>query len=65
MKPNENGYIFRDSKELAEQLQLWFDNFPNNKDQSRLCETFKKNLQVFQELRWKENWDLVASNTFQ
>ncbi|GJQ70826.1 hypothetical protein Trydic_g752 [Trypoxylus dichotomus] len=65
VKPNENGFIFRNSNELSEQLQQWFEDFPNNKFQASLCDNFKKNLKIFQELRWKENWDLVAYSTFQ
>lgn len=64
VKHGENGFVFHNAKELGEQLQDWFSNFPNNSEQIELNNTFKKNLENYQELRWKQNWDLVAYNTF-
>ena len=60
VKHNENGMIFSTDKELATQLKLWFENFPNNDDQRKLDERFRQELYRFQENRWHSNWTSIA-----
>ncbi|XP_054747345.1 chitobiosyldiphosphodolichol beta-mannosyltransferase [Anastrepha obliqua] len=52
----QNGFIFENQKELADQLKFWFENFPNNPSLLESKERFRKNLHEFQSLRWHENW---------
>jgi len=52
----ENGFIFENSKELSDQLKMWFEKFPNNFSLINTKEIFTRNLKEFQSLRWKENW---------
>uniref|UniRef100_A0A669PNA4 Chitobiosyldiphosphodolichol beta-mannosyltransferase n=1 Tax=Phasianus colchicus TaxID=9054 RepID=A0A669PNA4_PHACC len=54
VKHNENGLIFRDSDELAEQLKMLFLEFPTV--ESKLHE-FRKNLRASKQLSWDESWD--------
>uniref|UniRef100_A0A8C1KPG2 Beta-1,4-mannosyltransferase n=1 Tax=Cyprinus carpio TaxID=7962 RepID=A0A8C1KPG2_CYPCA len=54
VKHEENGLIFKDSKELSEQLKLLFSDFPG--DQGKLG-IFRKNLRESGQQRWDENWD--------
>uniref|UniRef100_A0A8C1VQ84 Chitobiosyldiphosphodolichol beta-mannosyltransferase n=1 Tax=Cyprinus carpio TaxID=7962 RepID=A0A8C1VQ84_CYPCA len=54
VKHEENGLIFKDSKELSEQLKLLFSDFPG--DQGKLG-IFRKNLRESRQQRWDENWD--------
>lgn len=54
VKHEENGLIFKDSKELSEQLKLLFSDFPS--DQGKLG-IFRKNLRESGQQRWDENWD--------
>uniref|UniRef100_A0A8C1KSW4 Chitobiosyldiphosphodolichol beta-mannosyltransferase n=1 Tax=Cyprinus carpio TaxID=7962 RepID=A0A8C1KSW4_CYPCA len=54
VKHEENGLIFKDSKELSEQLKLLFSDFPS--DQGKLG-IFRKNLRESGQCRWDENWD--------
>ncbi|XP_030069465.1 chitobiosyldiphosphodolichol beta-mannosyltransferase isoform X2 [Microcaecilia unicolor] len=54
VKHEENGLIFANSNELAEQLKMLFSDFPNVT--SRL-NRFRKNLQESKQLRWDESWD--------
>ncbi|XP_055387699.1 chitobiosyldiphosphodolichol beta-mannosyltransferase [Condylostylus longicornis] len=56
----ENGFIFENSKELSDQLKMWFEKFPNNFSLINTKEIFVRNLKEFQSLRWKENWKLNA-----
>lgn len=56
VKHGENGFVFSDQLELAEQLRIWFENFPNNPSIIETRSRFSRNLQEFQELRWRENW---------
>lgn len=56
VKHGENGFVFNDQLELAEQLRIWFENFPNNPSIIETRSRFSRNLQEFQELRWRENW---------
>ncbi|KAK2533494.1 Alg1 [Columba guinea] len=54
VKHNENGLIFRDSNELAEQLKMLFLEFPTLEGK---LHNFRKNLRVSKQLRWDESWD--------
>ncbi|XP_010215548.1 PREDICTED: chitobiosyldiphosphodolichol beta-mannosyltransferase-like [Tinamus guttatus] len=62
VKHNENGLIFRDSNELAEQLKMLFLDFPTL--QGKL-ENFRRNLQASKQLRWDESWDQTVLPLFQ
>ncbi|XP_074028006.1 ALG1, chitobiosyldiphosphodolichol beta-mannosyltransferase [Leptinotarsa decemlineata] len=59
-----NGYKFKSSRDLAEQLQNWFEYFPNSQIQQATEKKFKAELHTFQMLRWQENWTKIASETF-
>ncbi|XP_015236891.1 PREDICTED: chitobiosyldiphosphodolichol beta-mannosyltransferase [Cyprinodon variegatus] len=50
----ENGLIFRDSAELAEQLQSLLSEFPSS--DGRLG-AFRRNLRASRGQRWDDNWD--------
>ncbi|XP_064318265.1 chitobiosyldiphosphodolichol beta-mannosyltransferase isoform X2 [Phalacrocorax carbo] len=54
VKHNENGLIFRDSNELAEQLKMLFLGFPALEGK---LHNFRKNLRASEQLRWDESWD--------
>lgn len=65
VRHEENGFIFEDHEELAEQLLSWFNHFPNNISLVNIKETFNQNLRHFQALRWNENWNQKALPIFQ
>uniref|UniRef100_A0A3P9J5S7 Chitobiosyldiphosphodolichol beta-mannosyltransferase n=1 Tax=Oryzias latipes TaxID=8090 RepID=A0A3P9J5S7_ORYLA len=54
VKHEENGLIFTDSAELAEQLKSLLSEFP--RPDGRLG-AFRRNLQTTRGQRWDENWD--------
>uniref|UniRef100_A0A8C0B0M7 ALG1 mannosyltransferase n=1 Tax=Buteo japonicus TaxID=224669 RepID=A0A8C0B0M7_9AVES len=54
VKHDENGLIFRDSNELAEQLKMLFLGFPTLEGK---LHNFRKNLCASKQLRWDESWD--------
>ncbi|XP_051244609.1 chitobiosyldiphosphodolichol beta-mannosyltransferase [Dicentrarchus labrax] len=54
VKHEENGLIFRDSQELAEQLKSLLSEFPRS--DGRLGE-FRRNLRTSRGQRWDDNWD--------
>ncbi|XP_041634486.1 chitobiosyldiphosphodolichol beta-mannosyltransferase [Cheilinus undulatus] len=54
VKHEENGLIFKDSKELSEQLKSLLSEFPNS--DGRLGE-FRRNLRASRGQRWDDNWD--------
>uniref|UniRef100_A0A8C7XUT3 Chitobiosyldiphosphodolichol beta-mannosyltransferase n=1 Tax=Oryzias sinensis TaxID=183150 RepID=A0A8C7XUT3_9TELE len=54
VKHEENGLIFTDSAELAEQLKSLLSEFP--RPDGRLA-AFRRNLQTTRGQRWDENWD--------
>ncbi|XP_029692370.1 chitobiosyldiphosphodolichol beta-mannosyltransferase [Takifugu rubripes] len=54
VKHEENGLVFRDSQELAEQLKSLLSEFPSS--QSKLG-MFRRNLRTSREQRWDDNWD--------
>ncbi|XP_045045801.2 chitobiosyldiphosphodolichol beta-mannosyltransferase isoform X4 [Desmodus rotundus] len=53
VKHEENGLVFKDSEELAAQLQMLFSKFP---DPSGKLNQFRKNLRESEQLRWDDNW---------
>ncbi|KAM9844274.1 chitobiosyldiphosphodolichol beta-mannosyltransferase [Aulostomus maculatus] len=54
VKHEENGLIFRDAQELAQQLQLLLSGFPGS--EGRLGD-FRRNLRASRGQRWDDNWD--------
>ncbi|XP_068102930.1 chitobiosyldiphosphodolichol beta-mannosyltransferase [Hyperolius riggenbachi] len=54
VKDGENGLIFEDSKELAEQLKTLFSDFPSD---SGKLKQFRQNLHESKQVRWDESWD--------
>ncbi|KAL9835351.1 chitobiosyldiphosphodolichol beta-mannosyltransferase isoform 2-T2 [Geothlypis trichas] len=54
VKHNENGLIFRDSQELAEQLKMLFLGFPSLEGK---LQSFRENLRESRQLRWDQSWD--------
>ncbi|XP_042635709.1 chitobiosyldiphosphodolichol beta-mannosyltransferase isoform X2 [Catharus ustulatus] len=57
VKHNENGLIFRDSQELAEQLKMLFWDFPTLEGK---LHRFRENLRAFRQLRWDQSWDQIV-----
>ncbi|KAB0796117.1 hypothetical protein PPYR_10178 [Photinus pyralis] len=53
VRHGENGFTFKNSTELSRQLIDWFRDDTKRK-------TFTKELEKFQAVRWKQNWDNVA-----
>lgn len=51
---NVNGLIFKDSEELATQIQDWFNGFSKQLNENH--QKYRDNLKTFQRLRWHENW---------
>ncbi|XP_017102331.2 chitobiosyldiphosphodolichol beta-mannosyltransferase [Drosophila bipectinata] len=56
VKHGENGFVFGDHIQLAEQLRIWFEHFPKNPSILETRTGFQRSLQQFQELRWRESW---------
>ncbi|XP_018429662.1 PREDICTED: chitobiosyldiphosphodolichol beta-mannosyltransferase [Nanorana parkeri] len=54
VKHKENGLIFEDYKELAEQLKMLFTNFTSD---SNKLKPFRQNLRESKQIRWDETWD--------
>ncbi|CAJ1075596.1 chitobiosyldiphosphodolichol beta-mannosyltransferase [Xyrichtys novacula] len=54
VKHEENGLIFKDSQELAEQLKSLLSDFPSS--DGRLG-TYRRNLHTSRGQRWDDNWD--------
>ncbi|NXI20899.1 ALG1 mannosyltransferase, partial [Sterrhoptilus dennistouni] len=54
VKHNENGLIFRDSKELAEQLKMLFLDFSASEGK---LQSFRENLRTSRQQRWEQSWD--------
>ncbi|KAI6076773.1 Chitobiosyldiphosphodolichol beta-mannosyltransferase [Aix galericulata] len=61
VKHDENGLIFRDSSELAEQLKMLFLEFPTLEGK---LHNFRKNLCASKQLRWDESWDQTVLPLF-
>ncbi|XP_012942962.1 chitobiosyldiphosphodolichol beta-mannosyltransferase [Aplysia californica] len=62
VKHDVNGLIFRDSSELLTQLQDLLGGFPSN--QGKLS-TFRKNLELFQSVRWHDQWKQLVLPIFE
>ncbi|CAG9794102.1 unnamed protein product [Diatraea saccharalis] len=60
-----NGYTFSNSDELSKQIVRWFEDFPSNEKQNRICEEMKNELDKFQKSRWEDNWNLRAKEFFE
>ncbi|XP_058797980.1 chitobiosyldiphosphodolichol beta-mannosyltransferase [Phymastichus coffea] len=56
VRHNENSLVFSDVNQLSDQLISWFKNFPNDAEQQETNKKFKKELSVFQQNRWHDNW---------
>uniref|UniRef100_A0A4W6E2K5 Chitobiosyldiphosphodolichol beta-mannosyltransferase n=1 Tax=Lates calcarifer TaxID=8187 RepID=A0A4W6E2K5_LATCA len=54
VKHEENGLIFRDSQELAQQLKSLLSEFPSSEGRLGL---FRRNLRTSRGQRWDDNWD--------
>ncbi|KAG9335918.1 hypothetical protein JZ751_003475 [Albula glossodonta] len=54
VRHEENGLIFKDSQELAEQLKALLSDFPSTEGRLAL---FRKNLRFSGQPRWDESWD--------
>ncbi|XP_036144609.1 chitobiosyldiphosphodolichol beta-mannosyltransferase isoform X2 [Monomorium pharaonis] len=67
VKHNDNSLVFSDEKELAEQLKMWFQDFPDNETQRQLREKFQKNMFISQQNDndWHSNWKLNMLPCFQ
>nr|XP_022908371.1 chitobiosyldiphosphodolichol beta-mannosyltransferase [Onthophagus taurus] len=65
VKHEENGFVFKDAEELSDQIQSWFQEFPNNKIQNNQKEAFLNEINNFRELGWRENWNMIASSVFE
>jgi len=61
VKHGQNGLIFNDSKELAQQIFSLLKDFPHKTKQ---LDTMRHNLREFQENRWEDNWATVALPVF-
>ncbi|XP_068945945.1 chitobiosyldiphosphodolichol beta-mannosyltransferase isoform X4 [Petaurus breviceps papuanus] len=61
VKHEENGMVFMDSEELADQLKMLFSEFSNS--DNRLNQ-FRKNLKESKQLRWDENWEQTVFPLF-
>ncbi|KFQ18399.1 Chitobiosyldiphosphodolichol beta-mannosyltransferase, partial [Merops nubicus] len=61
VKHDENGLIFRDSNELAEQLKMLFLGFPTLEGK---LQHFRRTLRASRELRWDESWDQTVLPLF-
>lgn len=64
---NENSLVFANEYELAKQLKMWFQDFPNNEKQQQLCEKFQKNMFTSQHhpTDWHGNWKFNVLPCFQ
>ncbi|XP_047026518.1 chitobiosyldiphosphodolichol beta-mannosyltransferase [Helicoverpa zea] len=59
-----NGYTFRSSNELFKDLVRWFEGFPNNTEQNKIAERMRKEIAVFRQTRWEDNWNLRVKKLF-
>ncbi|KAH0951382.1 hypothetical protein HN011_007141 [Eciton burchellii] len=67
VRHNENGLVFANENELAQQLKMWFQDFPNSSIQQQLREKFQENMFISQVYRngWHSNWKLNVLPCFQ
>ncbi|XP_053936429.1 chitobiosyldiphosphodolichol beta-mannosyltransferase isoform X1 [Cuculus canorus] len=61
VKHDENGLIFRDWNELAEQLKMLFLGFPTLEGK---LHSYRENLRASKQLRWDESWDQTVLPLF-
>ncbi|XP_039347926.1 chitobiosyldiphosphodolichol beta-mannosyltransferase isoform X2 [Mauremys reevesii] len=61
VKHDENGLIFRDSNELAEQLKMLLLEFPTGESKLYM---FRRNLRSSKQLRWDESWEQTVLPVF-
>ncbi|KAK6630867.1 hypothetical protein RUM44_003037 [Polyplax serrata] len=54
VKHQQNGYVFKDDKELFTHIKNWFTGFPL--ENSPVKKTFQESLKQFQIHRWHDNW---------
>ncbi|XP_052869011.1 chitobiosyldiphosphodolichol beta-mannosyltransferase [Anopheles cruzii] len=64
VRHGENGFVFQDHQELAEQISNWFYDFPNNIALTNMKQEMQRHLKQFQSLRWAENWKNTALPIF-
>lgn len=57
VKHEENGLIFHDSRELAQQLKKLLRGFPLSKP---LLTSYRENLASFQRSRWDASWNKIV-----
>jgi beta-1,4-mannosyltransferase len=63
VKHEENGLLFKTSTELAKQLEIIFENFPN---ENKRLSSFRNNLKKsFVKLRWDQCWTQNALPIFE
>lgn len=60
----KNGFVFRNSIELANLLEFYFKDFPYNGGRNQYQTQFEQKLKSFQALRWQENWLMHALPVF-
>lgn len=60
----ENGLVFENDEQLAEQLLGWFRGFPDDKQLCRTRERFQVNIERFRKRGWHENWTDLALPLF-
>lgn len=68
VRHNENSLVFTNENELAQQLKMWFQDFPNNEAQRQLCEKFQENMftsQLPHPNDWHGNWKFNVLPYFQ
>jgi beta-1,4-mannosyltransferase len=61
VKHGENGLVFGDATELAQQIQDWFRITSKGNSNHK---KFRENLKTFQAIRWHENWKRNAKPLF-
>ncbi|XP_053328091.1 chitobiosyldiphosphodolichol beta-mannosyltransferase isoform X2 [Spea bombifrons] len=61
VKHEENGFIFENSQELAEQLKILFSDFESN---SSKLNRLRQNLRESKQIRWDESWDQTVLPLF-
>uniref|UniRef100_H3CRR5 Chitobiosyldiphosphodolichol beta-mannosyltransferase n=1 Tax=Tetraodon nigroviridis TaxID=99883 RepID=H3CRR5_TETNG len=57
VKHEENGLIFRDFQELAEQLKSLLSEFPSSESKLGM---FRRNLRISRGQCWDDNWDQIV-----
>ena len=57
VRHGENGNVFQDEHQLADQLWQLLNEFPQQ--QAELCK-LRKGAEKFQKLRWEDNWQMCA-----